>query len=235
MTNSHQNINYLLKNWRNQNNYSNEHAAALLNTTNSEYILWENGCVQPDKGTISRIIELISSSNCACGRHFHSTEHKECAEISRQITAPFTPFENPSPRGLTGLCSPSMDTNSIAELTPPTGTAESDTSPICPAILARRSMIEAKQAYDALSDNADPTILQTAETVCRATENRLCEVRARSIPGLRAQIEELMNRFMLDEHETQPEATRMLFDNILAGLSGFGPRHEDAYRSDTTT
>lgn len=95
-------------------------------------------------------------------------------------------------------------------------------------------MIEARQAYDALPDDADPGTLRTAEFVCEETEERLCEARARSVLGLRAQIEELMNRFMLDEHETRPEATRKLFDNILVGLNGFQPHHDDDGRAENS-
>jgi hypothetical protein len=102
----------------------------------------------------------------------------------------------------------------------------------CAAALAMISMRAAQLAYDALPDDADHRSVRMAEIACEATENRLCAVVATSLPGLRAQIEELMNRLMLDEHETKPDATKMLHDNLLAGLNGIIPTNDGALHSD---
>ena len=69
--------------------------------------------------------------------------------------------------------------------------------------------------------------MKAAEEFCLASEQRLCASTAKSVLGSRAQIEELKHRFSLDEHRTQPEATQMLFENFIDGLSGFKPIHRD--------
>jgi hypothetical protein len=100
----------------------------------------------------------------------------------------------------------------------------------CAAAMAMISMRAAQQAYDALPDDADHRSVRMAEIACEATENRLCAAVATTLPGLRAQIEELMNRLILDEHETKPDATQMLYENLLAGLNGIILANKNARR-----
>ena len=69
--------------------------------------------------------------------------------------------------------------------------------------------------------------MKAAEEFCLASEQRLCASTAKSVLGLRAQIEELKHRFSLDEHRTQPEATQMLFESIINELSRFKLIHRD--------
>ena len=196
------------------------------------YILWEKGGYRPDPSTISRIVEIVNSSPGHGAGSFHSTEYEDGAWTASWNAAGSESLESALVDGKEDSCPASDKFDSTTELAPLAGPVESDSNLICPALLARQSMLEAQNAYDALPDDADPGILQNAETACQASEDLLCQAQARSIPGLRAQIEELMNRCMLDEHETQAEATRMLFDNILTGLDGFYVPRDNARQAD---
>jgi hypothetical protein len=227
MKNLHQGINSFLQNWCHQNNYSHNYTASLLGITEPVYILWENGGDRLDPNTFSRIVETVNSSPARGSGSLQSLEHEDGTRVASRDVATFGLQESTNVHGRESSCSTSIGADGTTELAPLAGKAGTALNPICPAVLARQSMAAAQRAYDALPDDADPGLLEDAETACQASENLLCQAKARSIPGLRAQIEELMNRCMLDEHETQVEATRTLFDNILAGLEGFHVAREN--------